>query len=153
MNSSTGARPATAMRLFGLAAVILGGLVAAVTGPLDLAKGSWLAAYLVLVVGVAQSAMASARRHWQRASLPSWHGWAQLACWNAGSLAVIAGTLLAAPAAVYGGSAALVIALGLAVDASRHAVVSDRERGVLLGYRLLLLLLAVSIPVGTVLST
>jgi len=36
----------------GAALVVVGGLVAAVTSPLALAKGSWLAAFLVLVCGV-----------------------------------------------------------------------------------------------------
>ena len=38
----------------GACGIVLGGLVAAVTGPLELEQGSWAAAYLVLVVGVAQ---------------------------------------------------------------------------------------------------
>ena len=45
----------------GAASIVLGGLVAAVTGPLELEHGSWAAAYLVLVSGVAQWVMGEAR--------------------------------------------------------------------------------------------
>ena len=45
----------------GIGSVVLGGLVAAVTEPLDLTHGSWVAAYLVLVGGVGQGAMGRAR--------------------------------------------------------------------------------------------
>lgn len=41
--------PATILTATGVGCVVLGGVIAAVTGPLDLAHGSWLAAYLVLV--------------------------------------------------------------------------------------------------------
>ncbi|MCE5292393.1 MAG: hypothetical protein LLG14_24605, partial [Nocardiaceae bacterium] len=48
---------ADALVVLGMSQVILGGLVAAVTRPLALTHGSWLAAYLVLVGGVAQYTM------------------------------------------------------------------------------------------------
>ena len=51
----------TMLTATGICSVALGGLVAAVAQPLDLAHGSWLAAYLVLVGGVAQGAMGQAR--------------------------------------------------------------------------------------------
>jgi len=40
------------MTVGGAGCVIVGGLVAAVTGPSGLEQGSWLAAYSVLVCGV-----------------------------------------------------------------------------------------------------
>ena len=44
--------------VLGSVGVVLGGLLAAVTGPLALPMGSWAAAYLVLVVGVGQIVLA-----------------------------------------------------------------------------------------------
>jgi hypothetical protein len=46
--------PAEILIFVGASCVVLGGLVAAFTGPLQLTDGSWLAAYLVLVCGEAQ---------------------------------------------------------------------------------------------------
>jgi hypothetical protein len=138
------------MRGIGAVAVILGGLVAAVTGPFELGKGSWAAAYLVLVVGAAQIAMGSARQRWPRSGSDA-QGWMQLVLWNLGSIAVIAGTVTGLPPAVFAGSALLVAALVLALLATfRHG--RGAERMLLLCFRVLLVLLAVSIPVGVVLS-
>ncbi len=55
--------PARLLVVVGTCCVVLGGFVAAVTGPLTLADGSWLAAYLVLVGGLAQCALGQ---------VPSW---------------------------------------------------------------------------------
>ena len=53
--------------------IVLGGLVAAVTGPLHFDRGSWLAAYLVLVCGVAQCAIGRQRLVLEPHS-SQWHG-------------------------------------------------------------------------------
>ena len=52
---------AVAFGAVALLCVVAGGLVAAVTGPLRLEHGSWAAAYLVLVGGVAQGALGIAQ--------------------------------------------------------------------------------------------
>ncbi|GAA3925103.1 hypothetical protein GCM10022383_00450 [Microbacterium soli] len=143
------------MRVVGAVCVILGGLVAAVTGPLALDRGSWTAAYLVLVAGVAQVVMGSAGVH-GRGTTGSARGWVQFALWNLGNLGVLLGTLGGSTVTVFIGSALLVVSLALAF------LVTFRPRGgahppmaprlLLLGYRMLLIVLAVSIPVGMVLS-
>lgn len=157
-------KAAGGMRVTGTVAVILGGLIAAMTAPLALTRGSWAAAYLVLVVGVAQVAMGMARQQWTAADARRHGGWWQLACWNIGSIGVIAGTLLGATAIVAVGSALLVAALVLAFLASLAAVGDSdtrhsarrrgarRHRAVLIGYRALLIVLTVSIPIGVILS-
>lgn len=133
----------------GSALVVIGGLVAAVTGPLNLARGSWLAAYLVLVCGVAQSVMGLAREYLGgRRLAPRW-AWTQLLCWNAGNAAVIAGTLSRVPVLVDLGGAVLLVALGIALQASRrpsHRVLGWAFRGVMV-------VLVVSIPIGLVLAS
>lgn len=140
--------PGPVMTALGCVAVVLGGLVAAVTGPLDWAKGSWAAAYLVLVVGVAQYVMGRMRPAGRR---PDRGGWGQLAGWNLGSLLVIGGTLAATPLLVALGSVLLVVALVLALWADLR-VPGRAPAWWTWAYRALLLVLLVSIPVGIVLS-
>lgn len=138
----TSARALTALGALG---VVAGGLVAAVTGPMGWAKGSWAAAYLVLVVGVAQYVMGRFRAVDDGDDRA---GWVQLAGWNLGSALVIGGTLVTTPLLVDGGSVLLVVALVLALRARVARVPSAAA----LAYRALLLVLAISIPVGMVLS-
>lgn len=136
------------MAALAAASVVLGGLVAAVTDPLGLGKGSWLAAYLVLVCGVAQHVMAL-RRSRGTSGASTGGAWAQLGLWNAGNAAVVAGSLAGVPGAVDAGSVLLVGALALALRADRAV------RGPVLrayAYRGMLLVLLVSIPVGAVLA-
>ena len=151
-------KPATVLTAIGVCSIVLGGLVAAVTGPLELAHGSWLAAYLVLVGGVAQWAMGQARQRRPDVLQPG-RSWAQIGCWNAGNLLVIAATLTGAPWLVDLGSTLLVIALAIAWRAARpgacpaaHPATTWTSMLLHRGYRMLLLVLAVSIPVGMVLS-
>ncbi|HEY8473153.1 MAG TPA: hypothetical protein VIL37_11050 [Natronosporangium sp.] len=138
------ARPDRVLVWLGAGCVVLGGLVAAVTRPLQLTDGSWAAAYLVLVCGVAQYVMG---RVLGLPAVPGKPGWSLVAVWNLGNLAVIAGTLLEVPAIVDAGAVLLVAALGLAWLAGRAV---PRPVGWL--YRGMLLVLLVSIPVGVVLA-
>lgn len=150
---------ATLLTVIGCCCIVLGGLVAAVTGPLDWARGSWLAAYLVLVCGVAQYAMGHARTWNPEAAQPRSRGWAQLGAWNLGNAVVIGGTLAGEPLVVDLGSVLLIIALAIALHSARtHAgtaarsVVEPVSPLVHLAYRALLVVLVVSIPTGMVLS-
>lgn len=132
----------------GSCCVVLGGLVAAVTGPLELGKGNWLAAYLVLVCGVAQFAIGTVQERLARPSIQSTRAWTQLTCWNLGNAAVIWGTLAGVPVVVDAGGALLVIGLGIALHATRHGV----PRFVGWAYRCVLIVLLVSVPVGVALA-
>ncbi|WP_067433487.1 hypothetical protein [Nocardioides jensenii] len=140
--------PALVLTVLGAACVVAGGLVAAATGPLDLAHGSWMAAYLVLVGGVAQHVMGRVRSSYDPSRWARW-GWMQVLGWNGGNALVIGGTQVDVPLLVDLGSVLLVGALVVALYADRGA------RGPLplrWGYRLLLLVMALSIPIGIVLS-
>jgi hypothetical protein len=163
-NSPSGPRrgshpnPATVLTAIGICSVVLGGLVAAVTGPLELAHGNWLAAYLVLVGGVTQYAMGQARLRRPDVMQPR-RSWAQIGCWNLGNAMVIGGTLAGEPLAVDLGSAPLVIALAIAFHAARSgAGTAPRSAASWVSplidraYQTLLLVLALSIPAGMVLS-
>lgn len=136
--------------MLGAASVIVGGVVAAVTSPLRLDHGSWAAAYLVLVNGVAQVALDRAQRALavdrpSRAIVAT-----ELATWNLAGLAVIGGTLLRTPLVVDVGGVLLVIALALMIRTVRGRTAGPRWA--LWTYRLLLVIVLVSIPIGLVLA-
>lgn len=132
----------------GTALVVVGGLVSAVTAPLNLTDGSWLAAYLVLVCGVAQCAIGLAQEHLGTRRLSASVGWAQFACWNLGNASVIVGTVVGGPAFVDVGGLLLLVALAI----SLHAIRRTSRTLLGWGYRLVVLTLAASIPVGIVLA-
>lgn len=147
------------MIVVGISCVVLGGLVAAATGPLDLAHGSWVAAYLVLVAGVAQCAMGYARLQRSELGVAAPFVRTQLATWNLGHVLVVGGTLISIPLVVSSGSVLLIVALAIALSATRASPActasSGRHQGsvwALCAYQTLLLTLAVCIPVGVTLS-
>lgn len=132
----------------GALVIVLGGVVAAMTTPLHLALGSWLAAYLVLVGGVSQCVMSEQRRLTKPFRSSDARRWTLLGCWNVGNILVIVGTLSSLPVSGYLGSILLVAALVLAALGTRrpqHCVPA-------MAVRLLYLVLAVSIPIGLVLA-
>ena len=99
MTALAGARPrvgpAAVGNALGIALIVVGGHIAAITGPLQLERGSWLAAYLVLVGGVTQCLIARALEHAPWAS--GREGWLTIAAWNAGNLLVVIGALARVP--------------------------------------------------------
>jgi hypothetical protein len=136
--------------LVGAVAVVAGGLVSAVSAMSPSELGSWSAAYLVLVAGVAQIALGIgqaglAPRTPSRAIVAG-----QFSLWNLGNLAVLVGTLLDVVPVVDLGGALLVVALALLAAAVRGA--PERKLRVLWAFRLLVVVLLVSIPVGLVLA-
>jgi hypothetical protein len=139
--------------VIGTACVIAGGLVSAASAPHPSEHGSWAAAYLVLVAGVAQIGLGAGQSMFgghasQRTVL------AVIAGWNLGNAAVLAGTLADVGFVVDLGGAALLVVLVLLLRGAltSGATPSDRGRWLLRGYRALLALLIVSIPVGLVLE-
>jgi len=134
----------------GTACVVAGGLVAAAVATSPSRLGSWAAAYLVLVGGVTQvalgagAALLASRSPGRRAIA------AELAGWNAGNGAVLAGTLLGATWLAETGGVALIAALVLALAGIRGAV--KHPAWPLHLYRALIALVLVSIPVGLVIA-
>ena len=86
-------RAASTFVIIGAICVVAGGLVAALSGPTGFEQGSWLAAYLVLVGGVAQIALGGGQawlaRRVPRARSTRIEAWS----WNVGAAAVVRGTL------------------------------------------------------------
>jgi len=143
-------RPALLFAVIGLACVVAGGLVAAVTAHAPTQHASWAAAYLVLVAGVAQVGLGAGV-----AALapqpPTPRVWAaSLLGWNAGNAAVIAGTVGEVVALVDVGGVLLVLALVLMIWTVRGAATG--RRWLLWGFRVLVVVLLVSIPIGLVLA-
>ena len=143
-------RTTLVMRVVGYAGVIGGGLVAAVADPLDVYRGSWVAAFLVLVIGAAQVAMSAARQRWGAAGAA--RSWWQIATWNVGGAGVIVGTLAETSVVVYVFSLVMVVALVIAFADTWGRPPAEEARIWLLIYRIVLIVLALSIPVGMLLS-
>jgi hypothetical protein len=140
--------------VIGAVCIVGGGLVAAVTALAPSEQGSWAAAYLVLVGGVGQIALAAGQAvfsPWVSTRLLA----AQLTGWNAGNAAVLGGTLLGLTALIDAGGGLLVATLALFAHAMHTATAPlqpGRRRWLLIGYRLLVLIVLVSIPIGLVLA-
>jgi hypothetical protein len=132
----------------GASLIVAGGLVAAVTSPLALAKGSWLAAYLVLVCGVAQCLLARQGGSSTATDAAVGRLRLRLVGWNAGNALVIVGVFTAMPIVVDVGGILLLSVLVASLVATRQHAASGR----LMLYRIMLALLIVSIPVGLVLA-
>ncbi len=142
------AAPVRIPLLVGGTAVIAGGLVAAATAPAPSEHGSWAAAYLVLVVGVAQLGLAAGIA-WLADPAPA-HRLvrAEFLIWNLGNAAVLAGTLLDVQAVVDAGGALIVLALLVALLVVRPS----RPSWLLWAYRALVVVVLVSVPIGLVLA-
>lgn len=141
---------AVAFGAVALLCVVAGGLVAAVTGPLRLEHGSWAAAYLVLVGGVAQGALGIAQYFLAPQRFVGWKAVAELVAWNGASAAVIGGTLIGNPWVVDAGGALLVVSLALMFRTVQGR--GPTSGWFSWGYRALLVVIAVSIPIGLVLA-
>ncbi|WP_200834572.1 hypothetical protein [Amycolatopsis alkalitolerans] len=131
-----------------------GGLVAAVTAPAPSTHASWAAAYLVLVAGVAQIALGLGQAALASHPPSTRQVAAQVIGWNVGNAAVLAGTLTGVLPLVDLGGALLVIDLALLIHAVRGGLRRSTRVGrwALYGFRVLVLLLLVSIPIGLALT-
>ena len=128
--------------------VIAGGLVAAVNSAAPFAHGSWLAAYLVLVAGVAQIVLGVAAVALAPAGQSARLAPAHLLFWNVGSIAVPAGVLVTERLLVAVGSISLLAALATFTASVRRASPGPRR----VGYQLLVAALAISVLVGCTLG-
>lgn len=136
--------------IVGAASIVAGGLVAAATASAPTEHGTWAAAYLVLVAGVAQICLGVGQAL-LAPSAPSRRIVAvELAAWNAGNIGVIAGTLLGRVPLVDAGGALLVLSLLFLSNQARGQ--GRRRSRVVLAYWLLVALVLVSVPIGLVLA-
>jgi hypothetical protein len=138
----------------GSACVVAGGLVAAATAPAPSTHASWAAAYLVLVAGVAQAALGLGQAALTSHVPARRRVVAQISTWNIGNAAVLVGTLTGVVPLVDLGGVILVAGLALLADGVRGRVRHDvrSQRWLLHGFRLLVVMLLVSIPIGLLLA-
>ena len=152
-SAATGAQAGAPTGAFVIAAgtlIIAGGIVAAVNSAAPFDHGSWLAAYLVLVGGVAQLLLAAGRLAVGADEPTSRLARTQLVLWNVGGLAVAAGVLVDAALAVSSGSVSLLVALTLFATGARRAKRRATARRV--AYYAVILALAASVVVGSALA-
>jgi hypothetical protein len=134
----------------GFLSTIVGGVTAAVTRPTGFELGSWLAAFLVLVGGVAQIALGIGQA-WLSDQPPSPASLrAEVITWNVGMAATIAGSLLAAPAVTTLGGVVFAVALCVFLRSVPRSGASPRWARLL--YRWLVAVVLLSTPVGLVLA-
>jgi hypothetical protein len=136
--------------LVGAASIVAGGLVAAVTRPLELELGSWLAAFLVLVGGVAQIVLGAGQAWLCDGRPPRRQLISEAAAWNVGVATTIAGSLVALPVLTSVGGIAMAVALVLFLHGTRASASGPRRA--LATYRAVLVVVLVSTPVGLVLA-
>jgi hypothetical protein len=134
----------------GAASVIAGGLVAAVTRPTGFEMGSWLAAYLVLVGGVAQIALGVGQAALAQLSPPSATVRAEVVSWNLGLGATMIGSLASLPVVTSLGAVATIAALVLFLRGVRGRATEARRWRLLYGGVILVVL--VSTPIGLALA-
>jgi hypothetical protein len=130
----------------GFASITAGGVVAAVTRPTGFELGSWLAAFLVLVGGIAQIALGIGQAWMAERPPRSATVTAEVVTWNLGLVATIVGSLASAPVVTAAGAVAIVVALVLFLRGVGSA--ADAARGPRLLYRGVIAVVLISTPVG-----
>lgn len=137
----------------GAAGMVAGGFVAAVAGAVTWGHGAWTAAFVVLVVGVAQVVLGAAQAALAPKLLAPGLIAVQYALWNLGCAGVIAGTQIDTPIVVAVGSVLFLGALAISESAVRfHSDLDGTPRTLLTIYRVLLAILLVSVFIGIILS-
>jgi hypothetical protein len=131
----------------GAACIVAGGLVAAASAPAHSEVGTWAAAYLVLIGGAAQIVLGVAQAVLSpgRPSAPAID--LQVVLFNAGNAAVVAGTAVGVHLVGDAGALLLLSALVLSARAVRGVGGHAAEL-----YRAIVVALALSVPVGSVLA-
>lgn len=131
------------------AAIAIGGFLAAATAHSPTEHGTWSVAYLVLVAGVCQLAIGLGYAWLPPHPQPSRRALCLAVAFNAANLAVIVGTVTGQTWILVIGAAVLALTLLMMLTATRGAEPGPLPRL----YRLLIVLLAVSIPIGLTLQT
>ncbi|WP_033295844.1 hypothetical protein [Amycolatopsis jejuensis] len=142
--------PAAPFAILGAGCVIAGGLASAAIAPAPTPHGAWAVAYLVLVAGVAQVGLGIGQALLAPGPPSTRLIVAQVAAWNAGNAAVLTGTLTGTTPAVDIGGAILAGGLTLLILGTKGTARS--HHWVRHGFRALIVVLLVSIPIGLVLA-
>lgn len=144
MPSAASWRPVLPLLAVGALGVVAGGLLAAAVAHAPARTAVWLSAFLVLVVGVVQIALATGRALLARPGTGSGIAWCQFALYNLGTAGVVAGTLAGSLPLVLLGTVLFLGALASFLRAVRSAPAGP---GVY-AYRALIVFVAISALVG-----
>lgn len=128
--------------------VIVGGLIAAVTSPLNIEKGSWLAAYVVLIAGVAQCLLSEQPKFLAIPHQKVNGIWIRFGTWNLGNLLVVIGALSSEPILTDIGGVILIIRLVQAILDTRGSRLPVRVNIL----RAVYVIIVISIPIGLTLT-
>jgi hypothetical protein len=143
-------RAASPFVAIGAVSIVAGGLVAALTRPLELDAGPWIAAYLVLVNGVAQAGLGAGRTVLARQAPRPRVVVVEVMAWNASTTTIIAGRFLGWPLLTTAGALCLLLAVGCLI---RHVPVATAKRRVFaVAHWALGVLVALSAPIGVLLA-
>lgn len=135
----------------GVACIVAGGLISAIAASSPSENSSWAVAYLVLVGGVAQVVVGVLQSRLVARPLSPAFLLAEFLTWNLGNAAVIAGQLLGYQFVLDAGGVVLGASLLLLLAGVRGVLPTTAwERRSLYAYRLVLLIVLVSIPIGLV---
>lgn len=134
----------------GVVAVVAGGLTAAASRPLSWAQGGWVAAFLVLVLGVGQITLACGQALGPGDGPSTGRARAGFALWNVGGVGVVAGTLASAPIVVAVASVPLVVVLVACLRDRPARAPAPRWFG--RAHGVVALVLLAGVPVGVVLA-
>ncbi len=133
-----------------LVSVIAGGMLAAATAYSTTQKTAWATAYIVLVSGVAQAVLGAAMG-WLAPNARQPITWTSFVLFTLGNVGVLVGQFSGVIALTFVSGAMLMIALILVVVAT-HRDRAPAHPGALWTFRIIVILLAVSIPVGLTLA-
>jgi hypothetical protein len=138
--------------VIGAACIVAGGIVAALSRPTGFDLGPWLAAFLVLVGGVAQIALGGGQA-WLAVEPPTPRRVAiEAATWNVGLAVTIVGSLAGVPVVTTLGGIAVLGSLALFLDAVRHAGATSRAPLARKLYTAVTAVVLVSTPIGLALA-
>lgn len=136
--------------IIGVICIVGGGVVAAISRPTEFGTGPWVAAYLVLVGGVAQIALGAGRALLDSEPPRIASTIIEVVAWNIGVAATIGGTLLASPVlTTIGGLATAAALVGFLTNLHRSP---DIARWVTDAYRVFVAFVLLSVPIGLVLA-
>ncbi|MEO7124400.1 MAG: hypothetical protein ABI400_15065 [Lacisediminihabitans sp.] len=130
--------------------IIAGGLISAVAAASPSYIASWAVAYIVLVAGVAQLILGIGQAQLASTQPPVWLIVVEVIALNLANVAVLIGSLAELRNLSYIGAALLVIALVLFVWAVRGH--HSRSRLLLWAFRVIVVVLAVTAPIGLVIA-
>src|SRR6185312_5665535 len=143
-------RTATPFIVIGSLGILAGGLLSAISAASPSYLASWAVAYLVLVVGAAQLVLGLGQDRLAAGDVAPGTISAELLAFNLANIAVLAGSLFAVVTLTWVGAALIIVAMALFIWAVRGS--TSEHRGLLWLYRMVVVVLLISAPIGIVLA-